>query len=70
MSRKECQSPARLPRSIVIAGRTFNSASTSRSIATGSRNYDADRSQSADVYIYDIPLSRLLHPYSLALYHL
>lgn len=54
MSRKECQSPARLSRSIVIAGRTFNSANTSRSIATGSRNYDADRSQSSDVYIYDI----------------
>lgn len=72
MPRKECQSPARLSRSIEVAGRTFNSASTSHSIVKGSDNHTVSRAQASDVYIYDIttlaPLaslqSRILEEFS------
>lgn len=46
--RKGCQSLARLPRSIVVAGHTFGSASTSHSMITRSRSHVIDHFQALD----------------------
>ncbi|KIR98840.1 hypothetical protein L804_03456 [Cryptococcus deuterogattii 2001/935-1] len=58
-TREGCQSPVRLPRSIAVAGQTFGSASTSRSMVTRSRSHAIDHLQALDDITTLAPLASL-----------
>lgn len=58
-TREGCQSLVRLPRSIAVAGQTFGSASTSRSMVTRSRSHAIDHLQALDDITTLAPLASL-----------